>query len=167
MSTWCRRPRRCTPPSTWCPPPSQASSPPLRTSTKSTPATFASSTGSWSPWGRWYTLCWLQEEPRWNHCKDRRRYAPPLLQRGRLPHAGSPFFSQSLGSFNSCSYAGDGDGESMRHWGHNGVRHHSLRDPVSHGGQLPLGGLLRPQACRATTYRPTSSLPWGEETNSN
>ena len=30
----------------------------------------------------------LQEEPRWNHCKDRRRYVTTLLQRRRLPHAG-------------------------------------------------------------------------------
>ena len=35
-----------------------------------------------------YMLHLLQEEPRWNHCKDRRRYVTTLLQRRRLPHAG-------------------------------------------------------------------------------
>merc|ERR1719458_1881491 len=51
-------------------------------------------------------------------------------------------FSQSLKSFNSSVFhPGDGDGESVWYGGHDGVRHHTLRNPVSHGGKLPLGGL--------------------------
>ena len=78
----------------------------------------------------------------------------------------------------TCSSPGDGDGESVWYGGHDGVRHHTLRNPVSHGGELPLGGLdlvvvqhrtiQQPPACalegdqvQLRGSRPWAGLRWG------
>ena len=79
-------------------------------------------------------------------------------------------FSQSLKSFinSRVFHPGDGDGESVWYGGHDGVRHHTLRNPVCHGGKLPLGDFfvvvrhrsIQPLGCLGGRPSPTRGLDW-------